>query len=395
MLTFLKYAGLIIAAASSIWGTTTNLTEERDGNKRLTRAGYAAIAFMLLGLFISIGSNVLEDRQKSTERDEALKAEIRRTNRIIVSGQPLTSLDLRWEFQGVNKPLQEVMKHAGEQVASFYDNVQGRDVSGQEANEINRTEELYPFLLSLSKEFAPDEAGSQDKKPNPNILVLIALDEAQNSVLPFGRLDSSITWGLRISDFLLHKQAMLAGGVSFCENYSCAGGEPYAHVTRELGSWPSIERVKSRPADAFAIRWSLDPMTFANAVEKQNSFIVPTARLPIVLKIAVLFSIHDLPFKSANFALPFTYTLWTQPDSTSGGNFTLATHTVWGGQERRSGENTSQGAAFSSSIVRLIANNMPEAAYTYRLKIVTQKPLLDDYDEETNSRCLFFEFEML
>lgn len=238
MLTFLKYAGLIIAAASSIWGTTTNLTEERDGNKRLTRAGYAAIAFMLLGLFISIGSNVLEDRQKSTERDEALKAEIRRTNRIIVSGQPLTSLDLRWEFQGVNNPLQEVMKRAGEQVASFYDNVQGRDVSGQEANEINRTEELYPFLLNLSKQFAPDGAGSQE--PNPNILVLIALDEAQNSVLPFGRLDPSITWGLGSSKFLSHKQGALAGGVSFCEDRSCPDAESYGWVTRELASCLSL-----------------------------------------------------------------------------------------------------------------------------------------------------------
>lgn len=151
--------------------------------------------------------------------------------------------------------------------------------------------------------------------------------------------------------------------------------------------------MKNAAGDAFSIRWFLDPMTFARAVDKQNSFIVPTARLPLALKIAVLFGIRDVPFKSGNFALPFTYTLWTLPDSSSGGNFTLATQTVW--SDSRSGENAPRDAAFASSTVRFIANNMPEAAYTYRLKKVTQKPLLDDYDEETNSRCLFFEFEML
>lgn len=60
MLAVLKYVGLLVAAASSIWGTLHELTETRDGKKRLKPAGYAAIALIIVGLTINLVSSYFE-----------------------------------------------------------------------------------------------------------------------------------------------------------------------------------------------------------------------------------------------------------------------------------------------------------------------------------------------
>ncbi|RXG84472.1 hypothetical protein EAV90_37070 [Bradyrhizobium vignae] len=61
----LKYAGLCLAAGSSIWGTVNELTDQApDGKRRPTRAGLIAIGFTILGLRVMriLGDEVIRRR---------------------------------------------------------------------------------------------------------------------------------------------------------------------------------------------------------------------------------------------------------------------------------------------------------------------------------------------
>src|SRR5262249_22291105 len=150
-----------------------------------------------------------------------------------------------------------------------------------------------------------------DKASNESVLVLIALDEGQNVILSFGKLDPSTTW-TTAKDVLSPR--VLSGGISYCQDYysRCADTK----VTREINNWPAIENINGVPGasgSGFAVQWDLDPLTLSHAVDRQNAAVSPTARLPAVLKVALLFNIHDLPFKSSNLALPAAYSLWGDP----------------------------------------------------------------------------------
>src|SRR5262249_18377308 len=125
LLTLLKYAGLVIAAASAIWGTTSEMTTVYEGRKRLTHAGYIAICFTVFGLLISVVSNILEDTQKVYDQNATLLAEVKRTNRIIMSSQPLTSLGLFWDINITNLPLQKLVSSSHEEVMAEAGNKQG------------------------------------------------------------------------------------------------------------------------------------------------------------------------------------------------------------------------------------------------------------------------------
>jgi hypothetical protein len=91
-LIMLKYAGLALAAASSIWVTVNVLTTTTaNGQKELTPAGFVAIGLTILGLVTSIISDDLQRRRTAQISRQQVSAEAKRTNSIIIAGQPLTS----------------------------------------------------------------------------------------------------------------------------------------------------------------------------------------------------------------------------------------------------------------------------------------------------------------
>jgi hypothetical protein len=59
VLGLLKYTGLVIGTASSLWSATTVEAKEKSGHKRLTRAGNISVAFVILGFAVALVSSVL------------------------------------------------------------------------------------------------------------------------------------------------------------------------------------------------------------------------------------------------------------------------------------------------------------------------------------------------
>ena len=127
MLTFLKYAGLVLAALSTVWGTTRELSVKTDTGKTLTRPGYVAVGITVLGLLISVISNVLSDQEARKRREGEIAAEVRRTQRIILASQPLTSLDLEWSFSELRPSVRTQLTNAEARELEWQQDIQ-RDV---------------------------------------------------------------------------------------------------------------------------------------------------------------------------------------------------------------------------------------------------------------------------
>ena len=68
----LKYAGLVLAAVSSIWGLTHELSvKDNEGKRHLTKAGRTAIGLTVFSLMISLNTAVLENLLKARAADRA------------------------------------------------------------------------------------------------------------------------------------------------------------------------------------------------------------------------------------------------------------------------------------------------------------------------------------
>jgi hypothetical protein len=70
-------------------------------------------------------------------------------------------------------------------------------------------------------------------------------------------------------------------------------------------NWPDFRSGGERDV---VVEWRL--ATFANPISRQNTFIVPNAKLPTVLRIAILFNISSLPFASGNLSPPADQGFW-------------------------------------------------------------------------------------
>ncbi len=78
--TILKSIGLCLAAGSSIWGTTHELTiKTADNRKRLTKAGVVSILFVVVGLVLSIISDDIGRKHAAKEQFGKVAAEAKRT----------------------------------------------------------------------------------------------------------------------------------------------------------------------------------------------------------------------------------------------------------------------------------------------------------------------------
>ena len=101
LLMIFKYAGLLIASISSVIGTIGEATKIVDGRKIIIRTGRLSLMAIAIGFFISVVSTVIEDVQQSRAEQQAIRRDMERTNKIILSGQPLTSLSFTWTFDQI------------------------------------------------------------------------------------------------------------------------------------------------------------------------------------------------------------------------------------------------------------------------------------------------------
>jgi hypothetical protein len=361
-LTILKYLGLLLAAASSVWGTVKELTVQRDGNKRLTRAGFLAIGLTLVGLILSIVSEDLQRRKAMKDSVDQVTAEAKRTNAIIIAGQPLSSLRFTWILRGLDPVLLAQLK-AGEKSATDFIADQQGERDSQQNSAVVRDRALYPFLIGFAREFTNDRSQMRSS----NVIAIMALDDNQNTVLPFGQMSDSSPWGKE--DKKSRDPAPRSVEIG---DHDDLGNE-------DLQAWPEIHYDDTTAT----VSWTLDPLTFASVINRQNRFIVPTANLPRILRVAILFDVKELPFNSRSFALPTDPDFWSYPDYYDQQN------------ENFRGRLKPITKDFASSI-QLVPNSSTLIVYNYEFNQVYETLFLDSYGEANNGlRCVVFEYKMI
>lgn len=396
MLTILKYVGLVLAALSTIWGMSLQTTIMENGRKRLTKAGYCAISLTMLGLSIGIGINILQDRQAARAHEDAMRADLRRTNRIIMSDQALTSLRLRWEFHGIPYPLQKHLADARSKAVRGRIQLHGEAAAAQR-KDVAWQFELYPFLSELMH--ALDGTPAHNWQIVPSVLVLFPLDDSQNTILSFGRVNLSETWLADKSRALMsHQDGVLPAGVSTCAAAACDFSQAGTDIVRPYRTWPYLEfpgepsviRLKDlplRPTDDVVLGWDLDPLTLAGALSRQNASVTPTAKLPSVLRLTVLYDFSRIPFDSGNFALQMPSTFW---------DYRLAAELTHDDPAKDGKRHLATGARRLSSMITLTVNDLPDVIYTYELHRIYSGRLLDDRREVLiGDGCLVFEFRLV
>jgi hypothetical protein len=286
-LTLLKYLGLCLAAGSSIWGTVNELTTKTVGGKRhVTRAGIIAISFTILGLVISLVSEDLQRRASEASQ----KAEVRRTNKIIVFGQPLTSLALHWRFSSSNADLWKIMTDGQAEIDKNAETEQGGspEVPYEAEDYEQALMPLLSFIARVGDKSADASKSRAAKNDNKTIVTLASLDPSSNAILSFGSIDSNSEW------YNPKKGRPLSAGFLSRIGFRTANSLP--HATAETAA-------SSGGASHYRIDWDLDPSTFAHAINRANPDVTPTAKLPKTLKMAIFYDAGTLPFEENNFAV--------------------------------------------------------------------------------------------
>jgi len=364
----IKYIGLSIAAASSLWGTVTDLTVEVAGHKQLTIAGIVAIGMTLLGLAVSILSEDVQRRIEARERDKARRAEAKRTNDIIIAGQQLRSLHISWKFEGVPDDVADAVGAAWAGAIDTIMQYRGTRTSDQNGA-IFRADALYPALSLLGRRLALPHDEPQDWEPvdyaAENVVALFSLDDDNDVILPFGYLDPRTGWG---DGWALASEEPMVPSV-----------EEERHDASGNGSLPNAPDLMEH-GKTLRVDWRVDPATFSAAINRQSKLVTPTAKLPDLVFVALLFDIGRMPFKGRDLSAPLDTVFWAcTPD-------TVDTDAVYGDVTLPEG--------FTSSL-ELIPNNSSIIRFDYDLFGIRETLFVDDYGHARRDvRCLVFGYEL-
>ncbi len=355
-LIILKYLGLSLAAGSSVWATVNVLTVDKaGGGKKLTAAGVISIVLTIVGLVISVVSEDLQRRQAAKSQAVQIAAEAKRTNDIIIAGQPLTSLSFRLQFSSKDASLWQRMKKGQGDIAENALTSQG-GVTEVPLEIMEFSSALLPLLSWVAGiDGTPRTSDGKDD----SVVVLMPLDESYNTILSFGNLRDGISWyGTGDKKNISH---------GFPLNHDARSGYSDPRGTAELVDDPS------RGPSTYSISWDLDPVTLANAVDQTNPAVLATANLPQTLDITVIHSIGTLPFRQNNFALSSATNLWRKNE--------------WARKEITPAKD------FSGAVFTIEVNGFREKTYLYALRKIYDLNLLDQFDDDFETACTVFEFE--
>jgi hypothetical protein len=358
ILTILKYLGLCLAASSSIWGLTHELTiKTADNRKRLTKAGIVSILFIAFGLVLSIISDDIGRKHAAKDQFKKVAAEARRTNEIIIASQPLTSLSFVLQFESSDTSLRKKMEEGNREIQENDSSVQG-GVPRVPYEAIEYRYNLIPMMKFLGRlgynkqkdSKANEEDEKNDLSDSNGIVALIPLDDAPNSILSFGEISGQAAWDDGDS---AHR---LSAGLS------PQSGSILPFTTKEF------------PADGpskYAIKWNLDPITLENSVDRANSEIRSGAKLPRVLNFVILGISETIPFAYNNFA--------------------ITTSNPWHGNAEK---DKIEIRNVSNMTLTAIVNGFSELEYHYKLVGIYHKPLYNDSGEVIEIGCTILEFRL-
>ena len=359
-LRIVTYVGLSIsflaALTSQLWRSSVEV--EGTIRKRLTPAGWVSLGISAVGLLTGVASEVIRSRVEYA----ASQSTQQRTNELIASTQPLTSLSLHWQFSSSDPLLWKVMRDGENAIRENAESSQG-GVPRIPFEIVDYDAALVP-LLSFIARIGPKsyddwlEHGLTKPIDSASIVVLIPLDDSLNAILSLGQIDRKVDWYLSGQ-----ANALSAGFATSSLRKKPRQGSSIPHVSTKLAPTAS-------GASSYTINWALDPTTLANSIDRMNAAVPSTAKLPRVLKIAVFYDMQILPFKEGDFANTAAENLWTS----SGQKDVVFNDTV------RDVE------------LVLSSNGSPEPAYKYTLKKIYRKELLNQNEDEIRTRCTLLEF---
>jgi hypothetical protein len=345
---------------ATVWSATTVVSQEVEGRKHLTRAGKIAIALTLIGLATTVTLTALQDYQAKQAALKQATEESRRTNRIILAGQPLASLGLRWAFPA-DRNLAAFVDSA---TRTMHEEVRDHAQSGVGASQMHdlaKAAVLHPFLSGLAKGAF---AGSHKL-----VIVLISLDTYHNAVLPFGFIGQRTTWsGSKFED---SRTTPLSGGIDQIENLGASFyGGVFTKRTRD------VRRVPTLALDAesrVVLTWELDPVSLRAAVDRQGRPL--TANLPERLMMLIVHDVKNLPFAPGTFAISSLFDPWNTA------SYTLCNTVPMRG-------------VLAAATLTLVPNELTDQASQYKVRTVTGFcPKDREYHEKLAGKFVIVEFE--
>jgi hypothetical protein len=299
-------------------------------------------------------------------KQSLLESSLRHTNEIIVASQPLTSLSLHWQFGSASAALWQAMTKSQDEIKQNGESSQG-GVPAVPFEVMEYNAALLPLVSYVAQIVGGREAGEAsnagqagDGVNDSSIVVLIPLDESQNAILSFGEIGTGASW------YESGDGASISAGFATSSHRGARTGNSTPKVTAGLA--PSRDFGMSN----YAIDWDLDPATLANAIDRKNMAILPTAKLPGILKVAIFYDVRVLPFQQNNFSLPYA-NLWN--------------HNDWARKYITLGQD------LENMMFTIEVNGFPEKKYSYTLKRMYKLSLTDNADDEVDTGCTILEFE--
>jgi len=347
ILNILKYVGLAIASAATIWTATNITSKEVNGKKELTTAGRVSIIFTLSGLAISITSNILEEKLKAKKASQQAIAEIKRTNKIILSGQPLLQLTLSIQCNGDFKDFKQFSEVLHDEYIEEATNQQG-EVSSSKGDAIQFAHGVFPLFM---KSITGEDRRSED------FLFLISLDEHQNNVLSYGYVNDWSVLDIQNGgyDSSESKRTKYSKGILSDEDV----WKPAYYGGNKRISDPGFGSTE----DGIRFEWNLDSSTLFDCLNKLKSHIPLSANLSPIIKVAILYNLKKLPVENENMTSSFGE--------------------IWGPYNcEDEQESDAVKNIYTNSALYLTPNQLDNETLTYSLESVCYKKILDEEWQE-------------
>jgi len=337
--------GLVSLAISQLW--RANVEIEGRTRLRMTPAGWVLLAISLVGFAGTIASEVV---RKQMETDDE-RASTLKEARLLDATQPLSALSLRLQFVNADASLRKRMSDGRDRIKENEESSQGGTPS-EPFEEVEFKEAFSPLLHYVARlgPLASDDLIDGKQVDKESLVVLIPLDESRNAFLTFAHVGAGVGWSGRE-----HKPT-----------------DPPSRLDSPPGVF---ERPGTNAGSTiYEIRWTLDPAALSRAIQRVDSSVPSTGRLPKTLRIAIFYDIGDLPFDRNTFTKTRAYGLWSDEETTTAG-------IPFKNQ-------------LSEAELTLAINGAPEPAYRYRLRALQRKTLQDEYDDELDAHCTILVFEM-
>jgi len=384
----LKYLGLIVGTASSIWGALSELKKDGpDGRKVLTRPGKISIAVTIISLVVSLTSAAVEERlarqsdkratdqrqadsiselrrhqelissqlqvlglsEKTREEDQGRFNQLTRqqalaTRNILIAAQSLRQISITWTFPHANSIKREIFKSLADDEAQL-DEEWGKDPHDglyyQKFAQFNYEDVVRSLILRLG------DASQGDKYA----LALFALDDAGSVILPLGFLNVD---QLRSQHFV----ALPSLDFDVAAGIQLLGNDVPTRKRRLFASSFSYPNVPEDNSNV-ELHWDIAGADAIRAIDKSDPSLIPI--LPQVMRVAIITEIRELIVNPSQTSEQiYSWNIWDRNGSRRGRDLAVA--------------------PFRGSRLRIVPNGIEDMARTYEMREVSSRNIGVSYD---------------